>query len=226
MRKKGLRIGITRFPGSNCDLDTFRFFERFGHRPFFVWYTETKLPELDVLVLPGGFAFGDRSYARATARYTIDPGKLARRSPVMRAVRQAAQAGTPVLGICNGFQILAHAGLLPGKLERNVSGKFFCDHMACEVTGPSFFNDDSLCQRRFDIPVAHGYGRYIVKNKELEALEKNEQIFLRYVHNPNGSTASIAGVCNKQKTVFGMMPHPERSEHADLFMNAIESYVR
>src|ERR1700722_17165697 len=131
MALKKLRVGIVRFPGSNCDFDTFNYFKKYGHRPFFIWYTDTKLPPLDLLVLPGGFAFGDRSYRKATGSYTIDPGKLALKSPVMKAVHSAAKRGTPILGICNGFQILVKAGLLPGMLERNDSRKFFCDYVIC-----------------------------------------------------------------------------------------------
>lgn len=227
MASKKLKVGIVRFPGSNCDFDTLNYFKKYGHRPFFIWYTDTRLPHLDLLVLPGGFAFGDRSYKQATGAYTIDPGKLAFKSPIMKPIHGVAKKGTPILGICNGFQILVKAGLLPGKLERNDSKKFFCDYVNSQVEGPSFFSDKALLNKKFPIPVAHGYGKYTVNKKELSKLEKNNQIFLRYSKfNPNGSVDDIAGVSNKEKTIFGMMPHPERSPHAALFMRAIEKYVR
>ena len=139
--KKSLRVGIVRFPCSNCDFDALKFFQRFGHKSFFIWYKDTKLPKLDLLVLPGGFAFGDRVYKKATGKYIIDPGEQALSSPVMKLVRQAAEKNIPILGICNGFQILVKAGLLPGKLVQNKSRKFFCDFTKCEVIGPSFFGE-------------------------------------------------------------------------------------
>ena len=221
-----MKVGIIRFPGSNCDLDTLNFFIRSGHAAEFVWYKDTHKLHYDLLVLPGGFAFGDRSYAKATGDYRIDPGALALRSPVLTAVKSAAAAGVPILGICNGFQILVKAGLLPGKLERNSSGKFFCDYVACRVAGASFFGDDAMRNKKFTIPVAHGYGRYTVTARERKKMELNGQIFLTYAgFNPNGSVADIAGVCNEQQTIFGMMPHPERSPDAEYFMRAIENYL-
>ena len=224
--KKKLRVGIVRFPGSNCDFDTLNFFNKAGHSVEFVWYREIKLPHYDLLVLPGGFAFGDRLYTRATGRYRIDPGALAVRSPVLKAIRKAARSGLPILGICNGFQILVKAGLLPGKLLRNDSKKFFCDYVACKVVGNSFFGDKSMQKKSFTIPVAHGYGKYAVSKNEQEKLGRNGQVFLKYTKfNPNGSVANIAGVSNSQGTIFGMMPHPERSPDAKYFMRAIEKYV-
>jgi len=225
-RKRKLRVGVVRFPGSNCDFDALNFFKGSGHSAEFVWYREIKLPRYDLLVLPGGFAFGDRLYTRATGRYRIDPGALAVRSPVLKAIRQAARSGTPILGICNGFQILVKARLLPGKLLRNDSKKFFCDYVVCKIVGNSFFRDKSMLKKSFTIPVAHGYGKYVVSKNEREKLERNGQIFLKYAKfNPNGSVANIAGVSNKEKTIFGMMPHPERSPDARYFMRAIEKYV-
>ncbi|MBI3572061.1 phosphoribosylformylglycinamidine synthase I [Candidatus Kaiserbacteria bacterium] len=225
-RKKRLRVAVLRFPGSNCDFDTLRFFRRFGHEAEFVWYRDKEIPPADLIVLPGGFAFGDRSYRRATGAYAMDPGVLAVRSPIMPALRAAAKRGRPILGICNGFQILVHAGLLPGKLVQNKFGKFFCDTVACTVTGQSFFGDTRLLGTKFDIPIAHGYGRYRLPAKERRALEKAERIFLRYgPANPNGSDDCIAGVANETGTIFGLMPHPERSKHPELFVRAIERYV-
>ena len=226
LQGKKLSVGVVRFPGSNCDFDALNFFKKFGHAAEFVWYKDTHVPRFDLLVLPGGFAFGDRSYIKATGSYHIDPGALAIGSPVLKAVRQAAHSGTPVLGICNGFQILVKAGLLPGKLLQNVSKKFFCDNVACKVTGNSFFGDDSMRNKTFKVPVAHGSARYAIPKHELEKLEHSGQIFLKYKgFNPNGSVADIAGVCNEQKNIFGMMPHPERSPDGKYFMRAIETYV-
>ena len=225
--RRKLKVGIVRFPGSNCDFDTLNYFRKFGHKPFFIWYRDTKFPPLDLLVLPGGFAFGDRSYKQATGAYTIDPGKLALKSPVMKIIRSVARSGIPILGICNGFQILVKARLLPGKLTQNDSQKFFCDYTDCEVTGTSFFHDKSLLGKTYSIPVAHGYGKYTASKIEVSKLVKNGQIFLRYKgFNPNGSTANIAGVSNKAKTIFGMMPHPERSPNGECFARAIEKYAR
>lgn len=224
--KRKLKVGIVRFPGSNCDFDTLNFFKKAGHSAEFVWYQETKLPRYDLLVLPGGFAFGDRFYTKATGRYRIDPGALAVGSPVLKAIKQAACSGLPILGICNGFQILVKAGLLPGKLLRNDSKKFFCDYVSCKIVGGSFFRDTSMQKKVFTIPVAHGYGKYVISKNEQEELERNGQVFLKYTKfNPNGSMANIAGVSNVQKTVFGMMPHPERSPDAKYFIRAIEKYV-
>lgn len=224
--KKKMNVGVLRFPGSNCDFDALNFFRKFGHHAEFVWYKNTILPRYDVLVLPGGFAFGDRLYTEATGRYRIDPGALAVRSPVLKAIKRAARSGVPILGICNGFQILVKAGLLPGALIQNDSKKFFCDYVACRMGGTSFFGDRSLVNKTFTIPVAHGYGNYAIANDQLKQLEQNGQIFLTYASfNPNGSVANIAGVSNAEKTIFGMMPHPERSPDGAYFMRAIEKYV-
>jgi len=225
--KKKMKVGIVRFPGSNCDFDTLNFFKKFGHKSKFIWYKDTKLPCLDLFVLPGGFAFGDRFYKKATAKYIIDPGAMAIKSPVMQIVRLAAKRKLPILGICNGFQILVKAGLLPGKLGRNDSKKFFCDYVRCKIVGNSFFHDKTLQNKIFITPVAHGYGKYTIDKKELQAIKKNGQIFLKYANfNPNGSVNNIAGVCNQNGNIFGMMPHPERSPDGRYFMRAIEKYVR
>lgn len=184
-----------------------------------MWYKDTTLRRYDVLVLPGGFAFGDRLYTQATGRYRIDPGALAVRSPVLKAIKHAARSGMPILGICNGFQILVKAGLLPGKLIQNDSKKFFCDYVRCTIGGTSFFGDMSMVKKTFTIPVAHGYGKYTIFPRELRKLEQNGQVFLKYASfNPNGSVSDIAGVSNAEKTIFGMMPHPERSPDARHFI--------
>ncbi|HXS15146.1 MAG TPA: phosphoribosylformylglycinamidine synthase I [Candidatus Saccharimonadales bacterium] len=226
MQKRSLRVGILRFPGSNCDWDAYNFFKKFGHKSEFIWYKDTQLLSWDVIVLPGGFAFGDRVYKKATEEYSIDPGVLALQSPALKIIFAAAEKKIPILGICNGFQILVKAGLLPGKLEQNTSKQFFCDITTCEVMGASFFGDKSMMHKKFHLPVAHGYGRYVVSKKQYQELQKNSQIFLRYIGlNPNGSVENIAGVSNKEKNIFGLMPHPERSEDGKYFMKAIEKYV-
>lgn len=221
-----LKVGIIRFPCSNCDFDALKFFQKFGHKPEFVWYKETKLKDFDLLVLPGGFAFGDRVYKKATAKYVIDPGTQALTSPIMKKVIEAAKSGIPILGICNGFQILVKAGLLPGKLVQNKSKKFFCDWTTCKVTGKSVFGEKKLLNKLLKLPVAHGYGNYRVSRKEFEALQNNGQIFVEYQGlNPNGSFKNIAGVSNKTGTIFGLMPHPERSPDGKYFIQSIEKYV-
>lgn len=159
-----------------------------------------------MIVLPGGFAFGDRVYKRATHSYTIDPGTQALRAPVMDALRTAAKKGVPIFGICNGFQILVKAKLLPGKLERNRSGAFFCDYVDCVLEG-----------ERYSIPVAHGYGNYRADKKSVP--------FISYINNPNGSQNNIAGVWNG-KNIWGMMPHPERSPQRASLMRVIEKYAK
>ncbi|MDO8618825.1 MAG: phosphoribosylformylglycinamidine synthase I [Candidatus Daviesbacteria bacterium] len=224
--KRVLKVGIIRFPCSNCDFDALHFFQKFGHSAEFIWYKETKLKDFDLLVLPGGFAFGDRVYKKATEKFIIDPGTQALTSPVMRVIKEFAQKGTPILGICNGFQILVKSGLLPGKLLQNKSKKFFCDWVVCKVVGKSVFGDKSLLNKFLKLPVAHGYGRYEVSKKKYEELKNNGQIFVEYSDiNPNGSFKNIAGVSNLSGTIFGLMPHPERSPDGKFFMRAIEKYV-
>lgn len=221
-----MKVGIVRFPGSNCDFDTLNYFKKNGHSPEFIWHKNTRILNWDLLVLPGGFAFGDRVYIKATHSYTIDPGVMALESPVIKIVRYYAKKGRPILGICNGFQILVKDGLLPGKLEQNHSKQFFCDFTTCKVVGRSFFGDKSMLGKSCNTPVAHGYGRYAVSQKEFNILERNGQIFLKYVRpNPNGSFRDIAGVCNGEGNIFGLMPHPERSPDGKFFMKALEKYV-
>lgn len=225
-----LEVAVVRYPGSNCDFDTLKFFNREGHNAKFLWHKDTKRPEADLLVLCGGFAFGDREYERATGQYLINPGAQALKSPVMEVIDQWAKDGRPILGICNGFQILEHAGFLPGKLEQNDSQKFFCDDVDLAVGGRSFFNHREMLGNVYSINVAHGYGRYSVTDEEYAELMTNNQVFLRYQgFNPNGSSENIAGVCNKDGNIWGMMPHPERivsTETKRVFLEAIKKYVR
>lgn len=225
-----LEIAVVRYPGSNCDFDTLKFFRRGGHSARFLWHKDTRVPQADLLVVCGGFAFGDREYEKATGEYRINPGVQALKSPVMEVIDKWVKDSRPILGICNGFQILCHAGLLPGKLEQNDTQKFFCDDVDLAVEGRSFFNSHDLLGNVYPINVAHGYGKYVVTDEEYTELVAHKQVFLRYQgFNPNGSVENIAGVCNRNGNIWGMMPHPERivsEETKRVFLEAIEKYVR
>jgi phosphoribosylformylglycinamidine synthase len=207
-----LRWGVVVFPGSNCDLDTGHVLTNvLGQETRYVWHEETDLSGLDALVFPGGFAHGD--YLRA--------GAVARFSPVMDAAREFAEAGKPVLGICNGFQVLLEAGLLPGAMLRNHSQNFVCDWTYLRVENvESPFLREFACAEVLRIPVAHGEGNYFVDAETLAEMELNHQILLRYCTadgdvtpeaNPNGSLGNIAGISNLNGNVMGLMPHPERA---------------
>jgi phosphoribosylformylglycinamidine synthase I len=207
-----MKFAVVVFPGSNCDHDAFHAAkEVLGQDAEFVWHKETDLGGADVVILPGGFSHGD--YLRT--------GAIARFSPVMHAVRAFAAVGGPVLGVCNGFQILLEAGLLPGAMLRNRDLKFHCEHVYVRVEQTDTpFTLACLPKQLLRIPIAHGEGNYFVAPEELRRLEQNRQIVFRYVNaggvvtdesNPNGSLDSIAGVCNEQRNVVGLMPHPERA---------------
>lgn len=198
-----MRLAVVRFPGSNCDADTLRAVQRAGGKAYYAWHRTTDLQGADAVVLPGGFAYGD--YLRA--------GAIARFSPVMGAVIELARAGGPVLGICNGFQILCEAGLLPGALVRNTALRFLSRPVTVRVE-----TTHTPLTTAFDrgavltLPVAHGEGRYVAPPLVLERLEAEERVVLRYVgENPNGSLNAIAGVTNEARNVVGIMPHPERA---------------
>jgi phosphoribosylformylglycinamidine synthase subunit PurQ / glutaminase len=207
-----MKFAIVVFPGSNCDHDAYHVAKHvLGHDAEFVWHKETSLRGADVVVLPGGFSHGD--YLRT--------GAIARFSPVMEAVRAFAGTGGPVLGICNGFQVLLEAGLLPGAMLRNAGLKFRCEHvfLRVEQTDTPF---TSLCTQRqvLQIPIAHGEGNYFADPHVLAALDANRQVVFRYATatgevtpdaNPNGSIHNIAGICNEGRNVVGLMPHPERA---------------
>lgn len=228
-KNEGISVAVVRFPGSNCDDDTFRYFQQAGHSVSYLWHKDSRTPQADLLVLPGGFAFGDRVYERATGHFHIDPGVQALKSPVMEVVEAWVKDGRPILGVCNGFQILTHAGLLPGVLQRNDSDRFFCDDVQLKVGGLSFFGDQSMVGKIYTLNVAHGYGRYTIDEEGYKSLVENDQIFLRYEgFNPNGSLDNIAGITNEQGNVIGMMPHPERgsTQVREVFMQAIEKYVK
>jgi phosphoribosylformylglycinamidine synthase I len=207
-----VKFGVIIFPGSNCDHDAYHVISKHVGQPVsFVWHKETDLSTYDCVILPGGFSYGD--YLRV--------GALARFSPVMRSVREFAAAGGLVFGICNGFQILCEAHLLPGALMRNRDLHFRCEHVRVRVesTGTPFTNElargDVL-----SLPIAHADGNYTCDDATLEELRREDRIILRYCDaaggvtdesNPNGSRDSIAGICNRARNVFGMMPHPERA---------------
>ena len=212
--KKSLKVAVLRFPGTNCEFDTQYAFEKLGHTTELVWHEEVKLPEgIDLVVVPGGFSYGD--YLRS--------GSIARFSPVMKAVNTYANAGGKVLGICNGFQILTEAGLLPGALKRNNNLHFISKHQnLCVINNDNTFLSKCTKGEVLNIPIAHADGNYYIDDKGFKKLEENNQILLRYSDsegNPvvvNGSVTSIAGVCNEKKNVFGLMPHPERALEAIL----------
>ncbi|HXP96204.1 MAG TPA: phosphoribosylformylglycinamidine synthase subunit PurQ [Telmatospirillum sp.] len=206
-----MKAAVIVFPGSNCDRDVAVALEAaMGHPSLMVWHRETELPSVDLVVVPGGFSYGD--YLRC--------GAMAAQSPIMRAVKAAADAGTPVLGICNGFQILTETGLLPGALIRNAGLKFICKdvHLRVETT-------DSLFTRKYQagavirLPIAHAEGNYFADDATLDRLEGEGLVAFRYATadgtvdnaaNPNGSARHIAGIFNETKRVLGLMPHPER----------------
>ena len=204
-----MKVAVLRFPGTNCEFDTQYAFEKLGHTTELVWHKEESLPtDIDLVVVPGGFSYGD--YLRS--------GSIARFSPVMKAVGRYAEDGGRVLGICNGFQILTEAGLLPGALKRNNNLHFISKHQTLRVEN----NDNAFlnqCEKGevLNIPIAHADGNYYIDNKGLEKMEANEQVLLRYCDTDgnrvvvNGSVTSIAGICNEKKNVFGLMPHPERA---------------
>ena len=203
-----MRVAVVRFPGSNCDADTVRAASQAGADAFYVWHRETTLNGADAVIVPGGFAYGDHLRAGAIARF----------SPVMAAVRELADAGAPVLGICNGFQVLCEAGMLPGALMRNAGQRFLSRPVTVRVenTDTPFttaYTDGAI----FRMPVAHGEGRYVVSDAVLSDLEREGRVVMRYVdHNPNGSINVIAAVCNPAGNVVGMMPHPERAADSAL----------
>jgi len=210
-----MRVGVVVFPGSNCDHDLYHVLGKIlGFEAVYLWHKEANLKACDAVIIPGGFSYGD--YLRC--------GAIAKFSPVMGELQRFAQEGRPVLGICNGFQILTEAGLLPGALIRNRSLKFICDYTHVRVD-----NDQTPFTRKTEkgsvlkIPIAHGEGNYFIDDEGLKRLEGEGQVVFRYVDsqgdandaaNPNGSLRNIAGVCNPRRNVVGLMPHPERVSEA------------
>jgi phosphoribosylformylglycinamidine synthase I len=204
-----MKVSILQFPGTNCEYDTQHAFEALGAKTEIIWHKSESIPsDTNLLVVAGGFSYGD--YLRS--------GAIARFSPVMKAVEAYAKNGGKILGICNGFQVLTEAGLLPGALKRNESLHFLSKHHHLKV-----INNDNIFLKKLNnndvvnIPIAHHDGNYFIDADGLKELEDNNQILLKYtdangnVQNPNGSVESIAGVCNKEKNIFGLMPHPERA---------------
>ncbi len=218
-----MKAAVIRFPGSNCDQDCHLVLREMGVEVDYVWHKEESVADYDLIVLPGGFSYGD--YLRC--------GAIARFSPVMKSVIEEAGKGKLVLGICNGFQILCEAGLLPGALIRNRSLHFVCEHVHVrvdQIANP--FTNASWTGTVLRIPIAHGEGCYVADAATLAELRRNQQIVLRYCDangvvsdeaNPNGSADNIAGICNKARNVFGMMPHPERA--CDLKLGSDEGRV-
>jgi phosphoribosylformylglycinamidine synthase len=196
------RVGVVVFPGSNCEYDAAAAIDALGASARLVWHSETDLSRYDGIILPGGFAHGD--YLR--------PGALARFSPVMEAVTRFANDGGPVLGICNGFQVLTEAGLLPGALQKNIGLTFLCQPTTLVVTSTSsVLTSGGTIGQELVIPISHFSGSYTCDDATYEALSDNDQIVLRYKENPNGSRGDIAGLANERGNVVGLMPHPERA---------------
>ena len=196
------KIAVVVFPGSNDDRDAALAFEGLGAEPVLVWHAEPELPEVGAVALPGGFSYGD--YLRC--------GAIARFAPVMDAVRRFADDGGLVLGICNGFQVLCEAGLLPGALRPNASLSFVCRDVPLRVERTDTpFTSRAETGQSLTIPVKHGEGCYFADEELLTELEANGQVVLRYEDNPNGSIADVAGVANREGNVFGLMPHPEHA---------------
>ncbi len=207
-----MKFAVVVFPGSNCDDDAYHAAKHvLGQQAEFVWHKDTSLGGADVVILPGGFAHGD--YLRT--------GAIARFSPIMNAVKAFADGGGPLLGVCNGFQILLEAGLLPGAMLRNRGLKFICEHVGVRVeeTDTPF---TAACRKGqvLRIPINHGEGNYFAAGDVLDALERERRVIFRYVDasgrpteaaNPNGAARNIAGICNERRNVVGMMPHPERA---------------
>ncbi len=200
-----MKAAVITFPGSNCDRDMYETIEAIAGKPAVsVWYAETKLPDgLDFIALPGGFSYGD--YLRS--------GAMSAKSPIMQEVVKAAKAGTYILGVCNGFQVLTEAGLLPGTLMRNFNLKFVCKDVELSVeNADSDFTKSYKKGQVISVPIAHHDGNYFIDADGLKAVEDGGQVAFRYAgENPNGSLNDIAGVLSENKRILGMMPHPERA---------------
>ncbi len=219
-----MKFAVVVFPGSNCDHDAdYAVTQVLGQEATLVWHKDTSLGDADAVVLPGGFAHGD--YLRT--------GAIARFSPIMQAVLRFANAGGPVLGICNGFQVLLEAGLLPGAMLRNSGLRFRCEHVHVRVEeSDTPFTAACAHKQVLRIPIAHGDGNYYAEADVLERLERNRQVIFRYVRadgvedpdaNPNGSAHHVAGLCNEARNVVGLMPHPERA--CDLALGSADGLV-
>ena len=212
-----MRFGVVVLPGSNCDHDAwYALSHNLGQKAEYIWHDFSSLGQVDAVILPGGFSYGD--YLRS--------GAMAAHSPIMPEIKKHAQAGGKVLGICNGFQILCEAGLLPGAMMRNAGLRFICRHVHIRVAETDTpFTCAASQGQILKIPIAHSDGNYTCDDATLAELEKNRQVIFRYttVHgtddaagNPNGSMANIAGICNRERNVAGLMPHPERAVESAL----------
>ncbi|MES2380907.1 MAG: phosphoribosylformylglycinamidine synthase subunit PurQ [Bacteroidota bacterium] len=213
-----MKIGVLIFPGSNCDKDAIWAFKNmFGQEVVELWHKDTDLQNVDLVFLPGGFSYGD--YLRS--------GAIARFSPIMQSVIEFANNGGLVWGVCNGFQILCESGLLPGALLHNDHQKFNCKNVFIKAeTNKSKITGQAVIGKGLKIPIAHGEGRFYCNDETLQELKNNDQVLFRYCDengnittesNPNGALDNIAGICNKNRNVFGMMPHPERVVDSDVY---------
>ena len=208
------RIGVVQFPGTNCELDVMWAVEELGAQAELCWHGDETVRGVDAIVLPGGFAHGD--YLRT--------GALARFSPVMRAVTEFAAAGGPVVGICNGFQVLTEAELLPGALQKNAGLKFLCETVEIRVeTVSTVLTNGSEVGQRLRVPINHFEGNYVCDAPTLERLRAEDRVVVRYTDNPNGSLDDIAGVCNEGRNVVGLMPHPERA--SDVMLGSADGVI-
>ena len=211
-----MKFGVVVFPGSNCDMDIIYVLKNILKQDVVkLWHKDTYLKECDFIILPGGFSYGD--YLRS--------GAIAKFSPIMKEIIGFANAGGYVMGICNGFQILTESGLLPGALLHNNSHKFICKNTFLKIITKNTIATKTSNKNVIKIPIAHAEGRYYADNKTINSLISNDQIIFKYCTadgevndkiNPNGSLLNIAGICNKERNVFGMMPHPERAADVDL----------
>mgnify|MGYP001321285153 FL=1 len=211
-----MKFGVVVFPGSNCDMDMVYVLETILKQEVVkLWHKDTDLKECDFIILPGGFSFGD--YLRS--------GAIAKLSPIMTEIIGFANAGGYVMGICNGFQILTESGLLPGALLHNNSHKFICKNIYLKTETKNTLVTNQYAEKAIKIPIAHGEGKYFADEKTINSLVQNDQILFKYCDengniteqaNPNGSLLNIAGVCNIDRNIFGMMPHPERSADKEL----------
>ena len=211
-----MKFGVVIFPGSNCDMDMIYVLETIlKQKVTKLWHKDTNLQEVDFIILPGGFSYGD--YLRS--------GAIAKFSPIMKEITGFAKAGGYVMGICNGFQILTESNLLPGALLHNTSHKFICKNIYLKVSTKKSLITNLYKNHPIKIPIAHAEGRFFADKKTLTSLVDNDQILFKYsdkngvindLSNPNGSVMNIAGICNKERNVFGMMPHPERAADQEL----------
>ena len=198
-------VGVVVFPGSNCEFDVIESVERLGATGRLLWHGDDSVGDVDAVVVPGGFAHGD--YLR--------PGAIARFSPMMQSITAFAAEGGPVVGICNGFQVLTEAGLLPGALQKNAGLKFLCTTVELRVeTTNSALTNEAEAGQALRIPINHFEGNYTCSPETLAELRAEDRIVVTYVDNPNGSVGDIAGICNAERNVVGLMPHPERASHA------------